>query len=761
MSNQRVMKTTSYLFPAERAPGQYAGDALLERAMECIRTLAVCVLLSLGLLIVISAPARAQEEPRAPTLRLHTVDATSVMPLARDSLDAPPVVNAVMLETSLDLSVAGLLAHGTLTQRFRNDSDEWREAEYLLPLPADAAVTQFVLEVDERRILGEIRERAQARQVFDRARRAGKRSALLEQQRPHLFTTRVANVPPGEEIVIRVDLLLPVAYRDGLFSLRFPTTLTPPYIPGLTLPVAEPGVDSKEGTPSVGTWMSLAGAGHVAGTDQVPDAALLTLLQREAAVDVRRARNPLRLTVDLRPGLALREIDALYHDLNIERRAGAGSDTYVLTLRDGVTEMDRDVVLRWQPRASARPQAAVFRESLQGEDYALLMVLPPQLEPSKAARLPREFLVLVDVSGSMQGESIRRARESLLYALDTLQPGDTLNIMAFSNAVLRLYDRPRAVTSATLAEARNFVRSLSADGGTEMLPALTAALEQPGALEGDPERRPLRQLLFVTDGAVGNEAALFDLLGRHRDTTRLFAVGIGNAPNTYLLQEAAALGRGQALYIADPKDVAAQLGDLFRRLEAPMASELTVDWPADAEVFPARVPDLYAGEPLLQVARLDAFEAVADKPAMIAVSGQLRDRVWTQQLAMPSQARDEGVATYWARQKIAQLMRGVRGDTRDAALRSAVLPLALQFSLASPFTSFVAVEEMPARPAAAPLRPVAMPNVMPKGMAPGRIHFAQGATTGLAQLYLGAFAVFIALLVWVMTRPEPDDVRDV
>lgn len=736
--------------------------APVAEAQQLIRTLTVLALLALALLLVEASPARAEPEslweaPGAPLLRLHAVDEGPHAPSADAALAPRPALAALMLETRLELSVSGLLARGTLTQRFRNPGEDWREAEYLLPLPPDAAVMHFELEVDERRIVGEIRERAEARQVYDQARRAGKRSALLEQQRPHLFTTRVANIPPGEEITVRVELQLPVRYRDGEFSLRFPTTLTPVYIPGLPVTGSHKENGQEAARERISPWLSLSGAGWASATDAVPDAPLLTALQQPAGAHL--PRNPFALAVDLRPGLALSEVEALYHDLQIERRSHPEGDHFSLSFRDGVAEMDRDLVLRWRPQASAKPQAAVFRERFNDEEYAMLMVVPPQLQATPGARLPRELLLLVDVSGSMQGESIRRAQESLLFAIGTLQPGDFVNVMAFSEQVSSLYREPRAVDARTLREARRFVEKLDARGGTEMLPALQAALRQPPPLAGDPERRPLRQLLFMTDGAVGNESALLELVAAEVGDTRLFAVGIGSAPNSYLLQEAAALGRGQALYVANPQDVAESLGGLFRRLEAPMARELEVDWPAAAEVFPDKVPDLYAGEPLLQVARMPGLmESAAVYPGepVIAVSGELADRVWTQQLALPAQSTDDGVATHWARQKIASLMTEARGDRSDPALRAAVLPLALRFSLASPFTSFVALEEAPARPAAAPLRPAAVANTLPKGHRGQQFAFAQGATTALAQLYLGVFALFIAMLVWVMTRPECD-----
>ncbi|GAB5412802.1 MAG: marine proteobacterial sortase target protein [Congregibacter sp.] len=658
---------------------------------------------------------------------------------------------AVQLSTSLSINVTGLLARATLKQQFRNDSAEWVEAEYLLPLPHDAAVHRMDLLLGERRIKGEIREREEARQVYDTARTAGKRSALLEQQRPHLFTTRVANVPPGEEISIHVEMVLPVAYVDGEFSLRFPTTVTAPYVPGVPQPV---GVERE-------SWLPLAGSGWALPTTQVPDAPLITALQRLPSDSPTAPANPLSIDVSLSPGIPLAQVDALYHDIRIER---SGND-YQLQLQNAVTEMDRDFVLRWRPQASAQPQAAVFRERFEGEEYAMLMMLPPT-DPSRTERLPRELILVVDVSGSMQGDPIRQAKASALQAIAGLDARDSINVIAFSNQFVQLFPVARRANASTLALAKAFVDRLDAAGGTEMLPALDAALRMPGLdswgenasgadspVEGVPaeSHRALRQLVFITDGAVANESEMLDLLERKRGDARLFTVGIGSAPNSYFMHRAAEVGRGEAVFIGRSAEVESELGALFRRIQAPMAAALEVTWPAQVEAFPSPIPDLYQGQALQQFARLGNLEV----DGVIRISGELNGKVWERQMRLPASSAAEGVANAWARKKIeASLLSLHRGVPRES-VRAQVLPLALRFSLLSPFTSFVAVEAEPVRPMDAVVNGEKVPNVKPAGQAVQRFALAQGATSGPVKLYLGLFAAFIALIAFALSRPEP------
>lgn len=698
-----------------------------------LRTLSIALLLLIFLLLLEASPAaRAQsaaplEEPvGGPVLRLSHAQQVSE--------------DALQLEAHLELTISGLLARATLTQRFRNDSAEWREAEYLLPLPQDAAVNKLELQIGERLVLGEIRERNEARKVYAAARKAGKRAALLEQQRPHLFTTRVANVPPGEEIAVRVEMVLPVAYHSGEFSLRFPTTVTPVYFPGRVLP--------EEETPgTAGDYLSLSGSGWALPTTEVADAPLLSAPQFSATGDDDAPLNPLSLQVHLRPGMALADISALYHELEIDR-VDEGFD---LSLLGGSVEMDRDLVLRWKPVASATPQAAVFHEQFEDENFALLMLLPPSLDSAVPA-MPRELVLVIDVSGSMQGEPMRQARASVLHALDTLTAADRVNIIAFSDHHRALFRAARPASPDTLRQARRFVTALDAGGGTEMLPALERALVSASPNHGEVDGvARLRQLVFVTDGAIGNEDALLRLLESKLGDSRLFTVGIGSAPNGYFMHRAAEAGRGEAVFIARPEEVAPRLNALFRRIGQPLTRDIRVSWPSEAEAYPDVVPDLYSGQALLQVARLEEPQP----EQTIRVEGKLAGRAWERQINLPDGAQDAGVATHWAREKLASILReGRRGMEKDQ-LKALALPLALRFSLASPFTSFVAVEEKPVRPAEAKLDPAKLPNTRPQGQAPQQFAFAQGATSGPVKLYLGLFFTFITLIAHALNRSEP------
>lgn len=657
---------------------------------------------------------------------------------------------AVLQSSKVHFDISGMVATVTLEQSFRNDSGRWLEGVYAFPLPDTAAVRAMEMRVGERRIIGRIRERAEAKTIYQQAKSAGRKTSLVEQQRPNLFSNRVANIAPGETIVVRLEYVQQVAYKAGLFSLRFPATITARYMPGVPLaPVGDP----DEAAPlEVNPYL-----GWALPTNAVADADAISPLQYPQPGSEQAPLNPLEVSVRLDTGIPLAKVEAPYHDITLARRAGV----YDIRLANGVSEMDRDFVLTWQPVAGAVPTAALFTEEVAGEYYGLLLVLPPA-EDRATPPLPREIIFVVDTSGSMGGLSIRQARSSLGRALQALRPEDRFNIIEFNSTHQALYRRPVPATREHVQQALEFVKQLEASGGTEMLPALRAALATPGDHDLLEERLPLRQVIFITDGAVGNEVALFEEISAGLGSSRLFTVGIGAAPNSWFMREAARQGRGTHTHIGSLEEVGEQMGGLFEQLARPAAVDLEIDWPAPVEAWPQRIPDLYQGEPLLVAVKFGA----APPSGELVVRGRLAELDWAQRIQIAAAQEPlagnahKGVASLWARHKIAGLLdQQLRGRSEDA-VRADVLPIALQHQLLSPYTSFVAEEEQIARPAGEALNKVAVPNTRPQGQTPQGFAYPRTATTGPAKLWLGTLLVFLGTLLRVLRQPEVDHVPD-
>jgi Ca-activated chloride channel family protein len=690
--------------------------AAVAGAMASLALAAIALLLSVQAQAAEGMPGR---DPRAGTLMLQ----------AKGGGDAVP---ATLVDTDVTMKITGMLARVCVAQRFTNPSSGWQEGVYVFPLPENAAVDALAMRIGTRTVEGVIRERGAARRTYEKAKDAGRRTALVEQERPNLFTSSVANVGPGETVEVTIEYQQTLRYDAGAFWLRFPLAITPRYIPG-TPAAAAALVDRHVETVAPLLVAGLGATGWAPDTDAVPDASRITPPVPHPAGQGGML-NPVSIEVELDAGMPLALLESRSHDLAVQRR---GEGRYRLALAAGPVPSDRDFELVWRPAAGAAPRAAVFHETREDATYALVMVMPP--DPGTAARrLPREAIFVVDTSGSMAGASIAQAREALALALGRLQPGDTFNVIEFNSTTRRLFRGARPVSPETLDTARRWVRGLRAEGGTEMAAALREALD------GHDGHERLRQVVFLTDGAVGNEDQLFGIIRERLGDSRLFTVGIGAAPNAHFMTRAAALGGGTFTYIGRVDEVAAKMGALFEKLDAPMLRDVRIDWPPGTEAWPRRLPDLYAGEPVVVAARL------AGTPAAVRVAGERSGASWDETLSMRESVQDAGVARLWARHKIGALMDAERDPAAADAAKAGIVTVALDHGLVSKYTSLVAVDTTPARPAGEPLDSAMLPVALPEGLVHEAVfgELPQTATPAALHLVLALTALLLALLAW-------------
>ena len=397
------------------------------------------------------------------------------------------------------------------------------------------------------------------------------------------------------------------------------------------------------------------------------------------------------------------EIVSSYHKVAIHR---SDANEASLVLSDETVPADRDFELIWSPKSSNAPNAALFLEEIKGEPYYLLMITPPTLRADETPS-PREVTFVIDTSGSMAGESIRQARESLLLAIKRLKPGDAFNIIQFNNGMDQLFARPQPVNSETVSNALAYIRRLTANGGTMMLPALNAALVDHGLSDNR-----LRQVVFLTDGAIGNEQQLFESIAQNRGDARIFTIGIGSAPNSFFMSRAAELGQGAFTHIGAVSEVAERMGALFSKLETPAVTNLAIDWPegATVEAWPSPIPDIYKGETLVVAARADK------ERGNIWVSGEQNGQSWKAALPLERAAKRAGVSKLWARKKIAALeLARVRPGAEREAIDGKILTVALDHNLISRLTSLVAVDVTPSRQVDETVARADVPLNLPKG----------------------------------------------
>ncbi len=413
--------------------------------------------------------------------------------------------------------------------------------------------------------------------------------------------------------------------------------------------------------------------------------------------------NPVTLSVDLDAGFPLGDIMSSYHQISINHRDERHA---ALVLSEDTTPANRDFELVWRPKNGAAPSAAIFKETIAGNPFFLLMITPPSYEIEKKPT-PREIIFVIDTSGSMGGESIRQARDSLAMALKRLQPGDAFNIIRFSDQTDQLFPASQPVNAETIGNALHYVNALDASGGTMMLPALKAALTDHGA-----SQQYLRQVVFLTDGAIGNEQQLFDTIAAMRGDARIFTVGIGSAPNSYFMSRAAELGQGTFTHIGAVTEVAERMNAMFEKLESPAITNLRLRWPdgAQVETWPSPIPDLYKGETLVVAARADRGEGT------LQISGADGETPWKVALPLEGAANRKGISKLWARKKIASLeLSRARAGADRAALDNNILDVALAHDLISRLTSLVAVDVTPSRPGGENIARTDIPLNLPHG----------------------------------------------
>lgn len=311
--------------------------------------------------------------------------------------------------------------------------------------------------------------------------------------------------------------------------------------------------------------------------------------------------NSVRMTIKLAAGFPIGSVKSPYHSLT-EREQDAS--TRILTLQNESVPADRDFVLEWRAKGAA-PNAALFREMVNGKEYILAFVTPPEMPVDELPKKDRDVIFVIDNSGSMAGESIAQAKAALGSALNRLEPADHFNIVRFDDTLEILFDDAVLADNENIGAALRFVRGLEAEGGTEMLPALRAALVDRSASGSD----RIRQVVFITDGAIGNEQQLFDQIAQGRGRSRIFIVGIGSAPNSFFMTRAAEMGRGTFTHIGAVMEVREKMQRFFEKLENPVMTGLSVQGIGTSlsEASPDPLPDLYLGEPVI-------LSAIVEKP---------------------------------------------------------------------------------------------------------------------------------------------------
>jgi Ca-activated chloride channel family protein len=588
-----------------------------------------------------------------------------VKPKTSNPAQAQPAAPKFHLkETRVEAEISGVLARVRVSQVFQNPFSDRLEALYVFPLPENSAVDAYSFQIGERLIVGEVKERVEARQIYERARQDGRKAALLEQERANIFTQSVANIPANAEVVIHIEYVQPLEVDQERYLFRFPMVVGPRYIPGT--PVSRPSM----------------GRGWARDTDLVPDASRIT---PEVIPSGMRNGNDVFITVKIDGAMPIQAVTPVTHELNVEKRSETES---IVTLKNQSVVPDQDFIFEYRLAGEHTTLASMTHRASSDEDGYVMLALQPKWSLDSSEITSREVLLVLDTSGSMNGPAMSQLRQFADKILDGLKAEDTFRVIAFSNQARAFQPAAVPATGENIEAAKNFVRGLRANGGTNLLSALQLALG-----ETQTESSPPRYLFLMTDALVGNDHSILRYLKDQRfQDARVFPVAFGAAPNDYLMKRAAEIGRGFSLQVTNQDNPVALAEQVNALTNSPYMTDLQIDW-GDLTVqdqVPERLPDLYAGKPLIVLAKYSqtGFSTVKLRGNVMGQPVELE-----LELELPEiEPAHDSIGSVWARQRIRQIWnRDVGAET--PAGKAEITELGLRHQLVTAYTSFIAVEK--------------------------------------------------------------------
>lgn len=628
-----------------------------------------------------------------------------------------------MLTSDIDVRIEGDMATVSIRQTFRNDALVPMQADYLFPLNQNAAVYGMEMVVGDEKISAVIREKAEAEARFEEAARDGKAAALLTQHRPNMFTQRIANLMPGLPVEVTLRYVQMVPKIEGQHELVIPLVVGPRYI-GAPREDEVVLASDKGGAPVSGSGSWSLGP--------VPDHPPVF------GIDLPDSFSAERVSLDLSlvSGLTLSDFGSATHPLEVE------TDEAGLTARfaEGRVLDNKDLVVRYTLGGAALEATSLAHQDERG-GFLSLMVEPPAL-PDAAMIAPRELIFVIDTSGSMGGAPMAASRRFMDVALRDLRPGDYFRIIPFANAAQHFSPEATPATAQNIAAGRRFVAGLHTGGGTEIDTAIRAAF---GTRQPD---NTLRIVVFLSDGYIGDEAQVLRTINRQIGDARIYAFGVGNAVNRYLLDAMADEGRGYARYVPAGERASDVAETLAADLKTPLLTDITIDWGHldVTSVVPARIPDLFAGQSL----RVHARHGGTADTARIILRGRVQGRPAEMPVDLVLTGHEEpALPLIWARNRIAERSRDLAIGRDPQAANEEITRLGLEFSLQTRNTSFVAVSETRVNSTGTPASPANVALPIPADVP---VAAFSGASTPEPQALFGLLIVALAALLGLRRR---------
>ncbi len=567
--------------------------------------------------------------------------------------DGDPATDSFPLkETKVSTTINGSIAETYVTQTYTNEGQRAIHANYVFPASTKVSVHGMKMEIGDQVITAKIKEKEEAKEEFEEAKEEGKSASLLEQQRANVFTMDVANVMPGDSIRIELHYTELITATEGTYQFVFPTVTGPRY--------PSPSEDSAAGN---NQW---AASPYLMEGDTPPGA--------------------YGIEVNLSAGVPVSHIDSSSHQIQVTPH---GDSTTKVTLSNPEDFAgDRDFILNYQLKGDAVDCGLTLNEGTETgeENFFMLMVQPPQrYEPEDI--LPRDYIFVIDISGSMSGYPLDTAKTLIQRLVSSLNSSDSFNLVLFSNEATPMSSAPLAATQANIEQALLFIDQLEGGGGTELAPALQMAINTP-----NPDHKT-RSIVTITDGYLLGEREIFDLIDDNLKEANFFSFGIGTSVNRYLIEGMAKTGGGEA-FVATNSQEAEEEAKLFQKyIQAPILTDLEVTYGGFQvyDVEPSVVSTLYAERPII------LFGKWKGQPSgTITITGKSGSQDYSMKIPVdqvtPSDA-NHVIPYLWARTRVEQLTNYGSYEELTPQVKAEVTQLGLAYSMLTPYTSFIAVTD--------------------------------------------------------------------
>jgi Ca-activated chloride channel homolog len=628
------------------------------------RFAAVCAAALACAALLISRPAAAQDRDALPT--------KTESPYFFVKSDDPSVDQLPLKSTRVDVRIAGVIADVTVTQQYKNEGSRAIEAKYVFPGSANAAVYAMNVRLAERLLTARIKEKQAARVEYEAAKTQGKTAALLEQQRPNVFEMNVANILPGDDVRVELrytELLIP---RDSQYQFVYPTVVGPRY-------------NSPTGSAKNEKWVGNLYAPANTAVDTAFD-----------------------LNVQMTTPIGIKQVQSTSHDVEVE---GEGTATAKVSLPDtGKVQNNRDFILNYRLAGDAIESGVMLFKGAE-ENFFLAMVQPPKVVPANAIN-PREYIFLVDISGSMHGFPLETSKAMLQKLIGQLRPSDTFNVMLFSGSAQMLNERSVPATKANIEQAIATINQQRGGGSTEIVPALKRIAAYPKQAD------VARTVIIVTDGYVAVEKEVFQLVRKHLNSTNVFAFGIGSSVNRHLMDGIARAGQSEPFIITKPGEAAKEAERFRKMIEAPVLTQVKAKFEGlDVyDVEPANLPDVLSVRPVIVFGKWKG-DINKENAGKIIIEGMSANGAYRNVVNVDERvSQDTAALRYlWARSRITQLSDQEALEGGDAQ-RTAILGLGLKYNLLTQYTSFIAVDQVVRNLNLQPNAQVQQPSPLPEGV---------------------------------------------